>query len=538
MAVWTFDLAFSGMVADMGPYLGLDAPPQSPTSFPTSIRQIDWLVSAGGVAPPSADYAQHSIFRNADGTLNDFTQGGQTIPATPRFYVVVYNDAFTSFTPSFTPESVTPPGYAAGGTAPNIVLPPAPSTNDAFAARTVMTGSNALSRYNMTGATVEAGEDTAGGTGTRSLWWEWTAPFTGRAYFQSETFGDEAGLLLCLDNGAVTTAEQATTQQVSNASRLRLARIGHDVTAGQRYFLQVSSVSSLYGKVRIYSPVLTEWEQPADTSKTASSAGSVQLGAKGPDGNTAQFESSCLAALAGADSGIFDTLEALDSHRGSGTGVIDVNIGAVVRYRIRRWRLEATGVPGVGPAGTVSVEYESPQGVPLTATLTGKASVTAGNGAPVGSPALVVIPWADSPASLTGSTWRTPSYWSARTLLATFPPGLTAFSTAFALEGVATFVDVAATVEELRTGAAWPQDNTETISVVNTTTQVGVPVLVFTYRPPRRRYHLQPAEPSGLAGRIPLRQVQRNDGLALGAPRQINRSSLQRSLRQGPRTYR
>lgn len=52
----------------------------------------------------------------------------------------------------------------------------------------------------------------------------------------------------------------------------------------------------------------------------------------------------------------------------------------------------------------------------------------------------------------------------------------------------------------------------------------------YSYVAPRYRFVFETAPP--------LRQVQRNDGLALGAPRQVSRSSLQRSLRQGPRTYR
>jgi len=54
--------------------------------------------------------------------------------------------------------------------------------------------------------------------------------------------------------------------------------------------------------------------------------------------------------------------------------------------------------------------------------------------------------------------------------------------------------------------------------------------LTVTYRPVRYRFVF--------VGAPPLRHFQRNDGLGMGAPRQINRSSRQRSLRQGPRTYR
>jgi Putative Ig domain len=73
--------------------------------------------------------------------------------------------------------------------------------NDDFAGRTAITSvAAAVSTYN-TFATTEAGEPQHGGAKTsRSLWWTWTAPFTGWANFS--TFGSDSNLIVAVYAGA------------------------------------------------------------------------------------------------------------------------------------------------------------------------------------------------------------------------------------------------------------------------------------------------------------------------------------------------
>src|SRR4051812_48176354 len=52
--------------------------------------------------------------------------------------------------------------------------------NDNFASATIISGFPASASGNTTGSTAEPGEPAAGLPPRNSIWWQWTAPFTGR----------------------------------------------------------------------------------------------------------------------------------------------------------------------------------------------------------------------------------------------------------------------------------------------------------------------------------------------------------------------
>lgn len=90
-----------------------------------------------------------------------------------------------------------------------------PPPNDNFSDRTVLTGQSALvSTYN-NNATVETGDPSLGNrTLTRTLWWSWTAPYTGWANFS--TFGSDGPLVVGVFVG--DSLSELSSVGVSNGS--------------------------------------------------------------------------------------------------------------------------------------------------------------------------------------------------------------------------------------------------------------------------------------------------------------------------------
>ena len=89
-----------------------------------------------------------------------------------------------------------------------LALQPAPAVpNDAFANRLPLTGANVTLGGTLTAATVESGEpNPAGANGGRSVWYDWTAPASGTAFFRvtGERFSPAFGLYTGAAVGSLT----------------------------------------------------------------------------------------------------------------------------------------------------------------------------------------------------------------------------------------------------------------------------------------------------------------------------------------------
>jgi len=77
---------------------------------------------------------------------------------------------------------------AVGMAFPSVLAQAAPvPANDSFANGTLLTGERATVLGSNTGASKEPGEPNhAGDAGGRSVWWTWTAPFTGSMVITTE----------------------------------------------------------------------------------------------------------------------------------------------------------------------------------------------------------------------------------------------------------------------------------------------------------------------------------------------------------------
>lgn len=115
---------------------------------------------------------------------------------------------------------------------------PAPPANDNFANAITISGATGTTTGSNLTATHETGEPAhyAGTTGTRSIWWRWTAPATGQATV--DTSGSGIDTVLAIYAGASVSA---LTQIVSNddTGGTKQSRVGFHAVSGATYYVAV-----------------------------------------------------------------------------------------------------------------------------------------------------------------------------------------------------------------------------------------------------------------------------------------------------------
>ncbi|MFO1446697.1 MAG: S8 family peptidase [Opitutaceae bacterium] len=121
--------------------------------------------------------------------------------------------------------------------------------NDAFAARTVLLGDNFRILTNNAGATEELGEPLhAGQRGGRSLWWQWTAPFSGRVMI-STSGSDTVDTLLAVYTGTnLSTLREVASDDDSGPSGLT-AELFFTASAGTTYHIAVDGYQGDFGDI-------------------------------------------------------------------------------------------------------------------------------------------------------------------------------------------------------------------------------------------------------------------------------------------------
>jgi hypothetical protein len=147
----------------------------------------------------------------------------------------------------------------------------AASTNDFFADRMVLNGTNIIVNDNNNSATLESGESLPwGGSAGQTLWYSWSAPVSGRVALKSSS--------CCLNLAlGVYTGTSISNLQLVAADRDGLSFVAE---AGIAYQIQADGANGGIGDFTI-----TLQESPAIVATNDSFANSILLDGSGASGN-------------------------------------------------------------------------------------------------------------------------------------------------------------------------------------------------------------------------------------------------------------
>jgi len=237
--------------------------------------------------------------------------------------------------------------------------------NDNFASATTLSGaSGSVSGFNNT-ATRETGEPThAGVVGSNSVWYRWTAPFTGTVSFG--TFGSGFDTALAVYTGTTLTGLSAVVGNDDDTPDVTYSRVSFLATSGVTYMLAVEGKSGAQGAFAL------AWNLSACTYSL-----SVNGQSMGQEGGLAAF-----AVLAGTGCSWTATessswLNIQTGASGVGSGDVVVNVSPNPAFAERTAAVTVTGaglaIPftvtqsGVAPVDDVFEEndaLESPRALP------------------------------------------------------------------------------------------------------------------------------------------------------------------------------
>ena len=123
------------------------------------------------------------------------------------------------------------------------------SGNDAFGGRTLLTGDNFRVVVNNGGATREVGEPQhAGQPGGRSLWWQWTAPFSGRVML-STGGSDSVDTLLAVYTGTSLPALREVASDDDSGPVELTSELFFTATTGITYQIAVDGFEGDFGDI-------------------------------------------------------------------------------------------------------------------------------------------------------------------------------------------------------------------------------------------------------------------------------------------------
>lgn len=164
------------------------------------------------------------------------------------------------------------------GACPSCAAQPA---NDMFAQRTVITGTNIAVTCLSLGATREDDEPYhAGGRGGASVWWSWTAPWTGTVTIS--TAGSSFDTLLGVYTG---TEIWSLTEVASNDDQqypaIMTSQVVFDVSSNETYQIAVDGYDGISGTVHLAlilgptqpPPAAPSWRLPSPAGVMVSSSG-------------------------------------------------------------------------------------------------------------------------------------------------------------------------------------------------------------------------------------------------------------------------
>ncbi|MCB9913179.1 MAG: TlpA family protein disulfide reductase [Planctomycetes bacterium] len=141
-------------------------------------------------------------------------------------------------------------GLALFGLAENRVE--AQPANDRFANRTVISGASVTVTGSSVGAATEPGEPKhAGNNGGASVWWSWTAPFSG--FVTISTGGSSFDTVMGVYTGTSVSAlwRAAYNDDENYSGGITTSKVYFDVTLGQTYQIAVDGYDGVSGSVRL-----------------------------------------------------------------------------------------------------------------------------------------------------------------------------------------------------------------------------------------------------------------------------------------------
>lgn len=134
----------------------------------------------------------------------------------------------------------------------NFQVTPTPTPDEFDDAFSLSGTSDQVTNYSTLTATKQAGEpDHAGDPGSSSMWWEWTAPYTGQVTV--DTVGSGFDTLLAVYNGGPTVFD--ITEVASNddhASNATTSRVTFNATAGTTYHIAVDGKAGEQGTLDLH----------------------------------------------------------------------------------------------------------------------------------------------------------------------------------------------------------------------------------------------------------------------------------------------
>jgi hypothetical protein len=231
---------YMGVLIPAAPY-DILAPDNS--LLPSDCGELDYVTVPVGIQ--SADFqwsdteADAYTYRSGGGFGNsDSTAYTAGFDVFVLYYNLGYDPPDGSWAPTADGDTLIPGGIGSGGTPPP---PPAPPANDDFADRVVLAGACGEVTVSTLGATLEGWETSYPGTGA-TVWFEWTAPFTGVVLFRCAlgTLSPELYAELDVDGHPTTyLAHPQIYDPGTGAEEMLWA----SVTQGHAYYLQVDDNS-------------------------------------------------------------------------------------------------------------------------------------------------------------------------------------------------------------------------------------------------------------------------------------------------------
>src|SRR5437763_861982 len=152
-------------------------------------------------------------------------------------------------------------GYSLGASVPHPAPPPpaptGPPANDNFAAATTLQGAAGTITGDSTGATREAGEPVhPASPGGRSVWFNWTAPASGSATFDTEGSGFDT-ILAVYTGGSLGALTRIAANDDIQQGTFTNSRLTFTATAGTTYriavdgFINDASVGAEFGIIQL-----------------------------------------------------------------------------------------------------------------------------------------------------------------------------------------------------------------------------------------------------------------------------------------------
>lgn len=282
MAEWVWN-GGSWMVANIGPFIGtlpLEIPTYYPSDQDTSVTEVDWVVTVNDTGTlDNGNYI--ATFLTGNGATGSFGPG--VIGEPLDFWVGVNNGTGVAWTPTVVPESLAPPLYAAGGTAPNPATNP--DSQDDFADRVILTRRKPSS-FDMTGSTLEATEtDFWGEPGTGSVWFEFTQTGEYGPFIDINCVGVGDGTVIFFTDGGDTTLNPTVGDlsgfpYYSNEANLNGPDASISFTQlsglpGWRWWIVIQSNANIKGTIEWYQGVAGPWLDSAPTQRQQGCGGRI-----------------------------------------------------------------------------------------------------------------------------------------------------------------------------------------------------------------------------------------------------------------------